>query len=56
VVLVFGLKNAFFPSVVELAHHWRRRAHPQGRNNVEESDPTCARWLGCDNGTEEGEN
>src|ERR1700674_43316 len=33
-----------FPPRSDVGYVWRRRAHPQGRNAVEESQ-TCAMWL-----------
>src|SRR5260221_9283473 len=40
-VLVF---KRVFPPRSDVGYVWRRRAHPQGRNAVEESQ-TCAMWL-----------
>lgn len=42
-----------FPLVVTVGYDWRRRAHPQGRNAVEELQ-TCAMWLAWTMKTERG--
>src|SRR5207244_5756649 len=47
------LKRECFPLAVTLGCDWRRRAHPEGRNNEEESQ-TCALWLSWTMGTRGG--
>src|SRR5207244_4294625 len=42
-----------FPPRSDVGYVWRRRAHPQGRNAVEESQ-TCALWLAWTMRTERG--
>ena len=52
-VVVFWSLRGCFPLVSDVGYVWRRRAHPQGRNAVEESQ-TCAMWLAWTMRTERG--
>ena len=55
--MVFGLENAFPPSVVELAHDWapdRTPAGPERSGGLGGFAESCAGGLSCDNGTEGG--